>query len=166
MSCWKFFYYYFHFQGSSEKFIVLRSVSQPIGFCGWGRAGPGALRIPLQPKPNCPCSLANYCQICKNNGPRWISNLHSLYKWYGMCDVMGLFSPGWLGYVSLGCNFMGYTFGYFGIWGCDFSKKKCLMGYIGIWPKMAVMGHDYIYFLLLDAFVGYILTYFIVRKIW
>ena len=41
--------------------------------------------------------------------------------------------------------------------------KKCLMGYIGIRPKMAVMGHDYIYFLLLDAFVGYILTYFIVR---
>ena len=43
-----------------------------------------------------------------------------------------------MGYVLLECNFMGYTFYYFGILGCGFGQK--MLDGVYIWPKMAVNG--------------------------
>ena len=64
-----------------------------------------------------------------------------------------------MGYVSLGCNFMGYTFGYFGILRCDFGQK--MLDGVYIWPKMVVH-----WGMILDAFIGYVLTNFLAWKIW
>ena len=56
----------------------------------------------------------------------------------GCATVMGSVFTRMMGYVSLGCNFMGYTFGYFGILGCDFGRK--MLDGVYVWPKMVVHG--------------------------